>query len=121
AQFLGHVADERCHLLLLLLALLLRRRHGLRHAGWRFDDFFLAALAQPRRHHRPLDLGVTADRAADQGLPFLTFVGLAVLEPAFELMALRTAQAIQNHEITRNLTVGTPKGRVPEMMGCDCA
>ena len=54
----------------------------------------LAALADAWRHRGPHDLRAAARRTADQGTLFLTLVGLAVLEPAVELMALGAAQSV---------------------------
>src|SRR5262245_43134381 len=89
AQLLGHMSGESSHLLLFGGRDWRRRcsRGGL-------DTLHLAAFPQPRRHDRALDLQVAADRAADQGLLFLPFVGLAVLEPTFKLVAFGAAQAI---------------------------
>src|SRR5215203_2825034 len=91
AQLLGHVTRQRGHLLLV------RRRRGrrCRRIGRRLLDLDLpGALAQPRRHRCARDLGLAAHGAADQGFLLLPFVGLAVLEPAFELVALGAAQSV---------------------------
>src|SRR6266851_4938096 len=89
AQLLRHVPGHGCHLLLL-------RRGSWRRSGSgrHFDVRLLAAFAEARRHQGTRDLGVAAHGAADQGLLFLAFVGLAVLEPAFELVAFGAAQSI---------------------------
>src|SRR5688500_2648133 len=91
AQLLGHVPRQRRHLLLLWR----RRGRRCRRVGRRLLDLdLLGAFAQPRRHRRARDLGLAAYGAADQGFLLLPFVGLAVLEPAFELVALGAAQSI---------------------------
>ena len=89
AQFLGHLAGKGCHLRRLGHGDRRRRGHG-GHVGGR-----LVALGpQPWGHQGARHLGVAADGATHQGLLFLTLVGLAVLEPAVELVALGAAQSV---------------------------
>src|SRR5882757_8494279 len=88
AQLLRHVLGHGRHLLLL------RRRSSRSRGNRRFDVRPLASFAEARRHGRAGDLGVAAHGAADQGLLFLAFVGLAVLEPALEFVAFGAAQSI---------------------------
>src|SRR5258706_15893025 len=93
-HLLGYVLGERRH-----LPLFRRRRRSGRRSNRRLGlDRALARLfassADPWRHGRAHDLAVAAHSAADQGFLFLAFVGLAVLEPAFELVALGAAQAV---------------------------
>ena len=92
AQLLGHVPRQRRHLLL-LPAVGAGGAAGASAAGFSTSTF-LPPLPSRGAIERARDLGLAAHGAADQGLLFLPFVGLAVLEPAFELVALGAAQSV---------------------------
>src|SRR5258708_22532752 len=99
AHLLGHMLGQRRHLLLLRGRCRSGRRCGLR---LRFDHGLAHLVTSPadaRRHAGARHLAVAAHGAADQGLLFLSFVGLAVLEPALELVALGAAQSVKKHEM----------------------
>jgi hypothetical protein len=85
---LGICARQRRHLLLLGVGAA-RRRAGAARASAALPFLPMRGAMIGAR-----DLAVAAHGAADQGLLFLAFVGLAVLEPTLEFVALGAAQAV---------------------------